>query len=45
MHREVVEVKERVLGKENPDTLASMSNLELAGEQKHNHLTAVLRYI
>jgi tetratricopeptide (TPR) repeat protein len=27
MHREVVEVKERVLGKENPDTLTSMNNL------------------
>jgi Tetratricopeptide repeat len=27
MYREVVEVTERVLGKEHPDTLTSMNNL------------------
>ncbi|KAK5550164.1 hypothetical protein LTR46_011837, partial [Exophiala xenobiotica] len=29
MHREVVEVQERVLGQERPDTLTSMNNLAL----------------
>ena len=29
MHREVLEVRRRVLGQEHPDTLASMSNLAI----------------
>lgn len=44
MHQEMLELREKALGKEHPDTLTSMNNLALALSDQGKHAEAETMY-